>query len=322
MILIVSYPGEEHTADVVQRLERQGREVVQINLADFPAHRALELSWGTGKRPSYLIDGLNGPVDLRNAHAGWWRRICPYDVDKAIVNPSLRAFAASETAQAVSGMLDALPCNWVNPRKADEIAHHKPYQWAIAHEVGLRMPKTLVTNRPEAACRFVEEMGVGRTIFKAFLATQEAWRETRIVEREDLDRLDLVRYAPVIFQEYVEGVDLRITVVGSKVFAAEIDARKTRYPFDMRMVVGEAEVRSTELSEEVHTAVLKLQRRLGLYYGAIDMRRTPGGEYIFFEVNPAGQWLFVEQRTGMAISQAIADLLAEFEDSPLKEEAA
>jgi hypothetical protein len=52
------------------------------------------------------------------------------------------------------------------------------------------------------------------------------------------------------------------------------------------------------------------------------MRRTLNGEYIFFEVNPAGQWLFVEQRTGMAISQALADLLAELEERPVREEGA
>src|SRR5205823_7824564 len=112
-----------------------------INLADFPAHRGLELSWSTDKRPTYIVDGPNGLVDLSNASAGWWRRVCPYDVDRAIVSQSLRAFAESETAQAVGGMLDALSCDWVNPRRADEMAHHKPYQWAIAHEVGLCLPK-------------------------------------------------------------------------------------------------------------------------------------------------------------------------------------
>ena len=46
--------------------------------------------------------------------------------------------------------------------------------------------------------------------------------------------------------------------------------------------------------------------RLGLIYGAIDLRQTPAGDYVFLEVNPAGQWLFVEQRTGQPISEAIS----------------
>jgi glutathione synthase/RimK-type ligase-like ATP-grasp enzyme len=314
MILVVSYRDEEHTTDVVARLERAGREVVLIDMADFPSLTSLELTWANDTQPSYLVNGANGAVDLRRAGVGWWRRIRPFTIDDAIVVPSNRAFVESETGQAVGGRLDALPCVWVNDRGADEAAHRKPLQWAVAREVGLRLPRTLVTNKPEAARRFIDEVGLGRTIFKAFLASLDAWRETRLVEQGDLDKLEAVRFAPVIFQEYVEGVDLRITVVGDRMFAAEIDARATSYPFDMRMVIGEAAMQGVTLPPKVRTALLKLQRRLGLTYGAIDMRRTPDGEYIFFEVNPAGQWLFVEQRTGLPISQAMADLLIEFEN--------
>src|SRR5262245_55027128 len=114
MILVVSYAGEEHTVDVIQRLERQGREVLLVDLADFPA-RTLTLSWPSGASPSYVIEGPNGLVDLGATRVGWWRRVRPFSIDKAIVSPSIRAFAESETSQAVGGMLDALPCVWVNP---------------------------------------------------------------------------------------------------------------------------------------------------------------------------------------------------------------
>lgn len=316
MILVVSYRDEEHTTDVIARLQRAGREVLLIDMADFPSLASLALSWANDAEPSYLVKGVDGEVDLRRAGVGWWRRVRPFSVDQAVVVPSMRAFAESETAQAVGGMLDALPCVWVNNRGADEAAHRKPLQWTLAREVGLRLPRTLVTNSPEAARKFIGEVGLGRTIFKAFLASLDAWRETRLVEPGDLDKLDAVRFAPVIFQEYVEGVDLRITVVGERIFAAEIDARTTSYPFDMRMVIGESAMQGVTLPPKVRSALLKLQRRLGLTYGAIDMRRTRDGEYIFFEVNPAGQWHFVEHRTGLQISQAVADLLMDFENRP------
>ena len=216
--------------------------------------------------------------------------------------------------QAVYGMLDALECPWMNPRAADDTAHHKPWQWAVAQEVGLRVPRTLVTSHPEDARAFVETAGPGRVVFKAFLASLDAWRETRLVTAEDMARIDLVRLAPVIFQEYVDGVDLRITIVGDNVFPCAIDARRTRYPFDMRMVVGEAEVTPTELPATVRRDLLRLMRRLDLRYGAVDMRRTDDGEHWFLEVNPAGQWHFVEHRTGQPISEAIATELARLED--------
>jgi glutathione synthase/RimK-type ligase-like ATP-grasp enzyme len=51
-------------------------------------------------------------------------------------------------------------------------------------------------------------------------------------------------------------------------------------------------------------------KHLGLVYGAIDLRRTPEGEYVFLEVNTAGEFLFIEERTGQQISKALAEWLA------------
>ena len=310
MILVISYEGEEHTAGVVNLLRAEGREVVQIDLADFPVKSPMAITWSSDAKPKYEIETSAGMVDLANANVGWWRRVRPFVTHPEIKRRSDIAFVESETSQAVNGMLDALPCSWVNPREADSIAHHKPFQWTTAQQVGLRVPRTLVTSNPASAREFISEIGVGAVVFKAFLASTQDWRETRLIESSDVDRLELVKYAPVIFQEYIKGVDLRITVIGDNFYAAEIDAQHTRYPVDMRMVVGEAHVRSVILPAGLRKKLLALQRRLKLVYGAIDMRRTPEGDYYFLEVNPAGQWEFVEQRTDLPITRGMADMLA------------
>jgi glutathione synthase/RimK-type ligase-like ATP-grasp enzyme len=317
VILVVSYPNEQHTQLVVERLRARGRSVHLLDLADLPARDAVTFEWGPNGGTRYQLHTDAASVDLAEARVVWWRRVRPFTVDSSVTAPSARAFVASETTQAVYGALDSLSCAWVNPRAADDAAHHKPWQWGVARSVGLTVPRTLVTNRPEDARRFINEVGLGRTVFKAFLASLDAWRETRLVLQEDVDRLDLVRLAPVIFQEYVDGVDLRITIIGDRVFAGAIDARRTRYPVDMRMVVGEAEVGPTELPAKLRRQLIALLRSLGLRYGAVDMRRTDAGDYFFLEVNPAGQWLFVEERTGQPISDAIADELAALDARPV-----
>jgi glutathione synthase/RimK-type ligase-like ATP-grasp enzyme len=310
MILVVSYPDDEHTIAVVGRLRAAGREVALLDLSSFPARSGLELGYAAGREPEYLLDTDLGRVDATRARAGWWRRVRPYEVDPIVTAPHERVFAASETGQAIGGLLDALPCEWVNDPRRDEAAHHKPLQWAVAHRVGLAVPRTLVTNDPDAGRRFVTEVGVGSTVCKAFLASAHAWRATRLVDAADVARMDAVRFAPVIFQEYVPGVDLRVTIVGRRVLAAEIDASRTRYPVDMRVALGEADVRAVELPRSLRERLLALMARLGLRYGALDLRRGADGTYHFLEVNPAGQWLFVEDRTGLPISDALAGLLA------------
>lgn len=318
MILVISYPDEDHTIEVVRYLRETGREVALLCFADFPTRASIELNWASTGAPVYMINGPDGRFDLGDVRVAWWRRIVPFSVDPKINRPIDRSFSESESSQAVNGVLDALDCTWVNPRAADESAHRKPFQWEVAHRVGLHLPRTLVTNDPEAARSFIDQVGVRKTVFKAFLASIEEWRETRLVEMSDLARLDSVKYAPVIFQEYIDGVDLRITVVGNRLYTAEIDARQTSYPFDMRMVIGEANVRPIDLPLAARDSILRFMSELGLVYGAIDMRRTADGRFIFLEVNPAGQWLFVEQRTGLPISKAMADLLVAFHDSQHK----
>jgi hypothetical protein len=60
----------------------------------------------------------------------------------------------------------------------------------------------------------------------------------------------------------------------------------------------------------VEEKLLRLMQRLGLAFGAVDMRRTPDGRHVFLEINPAGQWLFVEDRTGQPITGALCSLMA------------
>jgi glutathione synthase/RimK-type ligase-like ATP-grasp enzyme len=315
-ILVISYPEEEHTDAVVTQLIDAGRHVERLDMAELPAAAGIIMRWRNEVAPSFeLLRAGAAPVDLAAVKVTWWRRVRPHTIHPALGDGEMRAFAESETTQAIGGLFDALRCRWVNPRSADESAHRKPYQWTVAQQVGLRVPETLVTTDPIAARRFIEMAAPGRVVFKPFLATTQSWRETRIIGPQDLDRLDLVRYAPVIFQHYIDGVDLRVTVIGEKIFAAEIDARGTIYPFDMRMVIGEAKVSAIELPKNAQHMLLMLQRRLNLDYGAIDLRRTDAGEYYFLEVNPAGQWLFVEQRTNLPITRAMADYLSQLEDS-------
>jgi glutathione synthase/RimK-type ligase-like ATP-grasp enzyme len=309
LIAVFSYPDEDHTTKVIDHLRQAGASHVLIDMGEFPAQRTVSLEWTSAGKGRFLVDDERGRIDFKDVQAVWWRRLRNFTIDEAVKRGQERYFADSETSQAVLGFLDSLGCPWVNPRAADEAAHRKPLQWTRAQACGLQIPWTLATTNAQDARDFIASLGDRKAVFKPFLATIEDWRETRIVTPSDVDRLESVKYAPVIFQEYIEGVDLRVTVIGGQIFAAEIDARDTSYPFDMRMVVGETSVKPTKLPEDVAAALLELMRNLGIVYGAADFRRTDDGVHYFLEVNPAGQWLFVEDRTDMPITAAIAAYL-------------
>lgn len=308
MILVVSYPGEEHTDAVCARLAAAGEPVHRLNLADFPARLPLACAWTSQAAPALRLLGAE-PIDLTVVDAVWWRRVQPFEIDPGVGPADRRQFVHSETEQAVLGMLDSIDAPWINPRLADDAAHRKPLQWTQAAAVGLTLPPTCVTTAPDEARAFCAAHHSAGVVFKPFLASIADWRETRLVEAEDLARLELVRLSPVIFQRRIQGVDLRVTVIGEALFAAEIDARDSSYPVDMRMVIGEAKIRAVDLPPVLSQRLLALMRRLGLVYGAIDLKQDEHGDYYFLEVNPAGQWQFVESRAGLPITQAHADAL-------------
>jgi glutathione synthase/RimK-type ligase-like ATP-grasp enzyme len=311
VIVIISHPNDPHAARVMELLRADGEPVLLLDISDLPARASLSVEYRNGGvgRIDYRTDSA-GVWDLTRARSVWWRRPQAPDLH-AVSDAHVLAFTHNEWQEAINGLWQLIGAPWMNPPAKDEVAGRKALQLKLASGLGLRIPRTLITSNPGEARAFVNAQGLGRTIFKTFSCTHNIWRETRLVGREELEKLEQVRLAPVIFQEYIEAAaDLRVTVVGRKIYAASICARETDYPVDFRMSLGQARTEAAELPPPVAEKLLALMDRLGLVYGAIDLRRTPEGDHVFLEVNTAGEFLFVEERTGQPIARAVADWLA------------
>lgn len=310
MILVVSHPGDDHAAAVMALLRRRGARPVLLDLARIPRQVHLAMTWdGRRAEDVRLVLGGGRSLCARDVEAVWWRRPGRFEPHPR-AERSRREFVFREYSAAFEGLWLGLEARWVNHPARDDAASRKPWQLTQAQRLGLAIPRTLVTNDPALARDFVRSCRPGGTVFKALSATPSDWRETRLVRRQELARLGLVRYAPVIFQEYVGGTDIRATLVGRRIFAAAVHAEETDYPADFRVVFDRARVEPVELPAPVERRLLRLAGSLGLAYAAFDLRRRPDGRYLFLEVNPSGQWLFVERRTGQPITEAVASLLS------------
>lgn len=311
MILIISAPNDIHAQAVMRELARQGAQQVHLlNLSEFPMQMDLTMQLGaSGGHDFTLTCADRTSIHMEQVSAVWWRRPQPFTLPANLTDPAYRHFALAEAATAFQGMWQASDALWVNNVARDAAASHKPWQLALAQEISLAIPETLITNNPDQArqfwARFPDEI-----IYKPFSANYHAWRETRLLKQEEHALADTIRLAPVIFQRYVPAiVDLRVTIVGEQIFAAEAHSQQGEYKVDVRF--------NTDIAYKPHTLpiavadkLLSLMRRLGLEYGAIDVRLTPEGEYVFLEINPAGQFLYVEQATGQPIAAALAQHLA------------
>ncbi|WP_406279456.1 hypothetical protein [Embleya sp. NBC_00896] len=123
---------------------------------------------------------------------------------------------------------------------------------------------------------------------------------------------DAVRTCPHLFQERVDKVaDVRVTVVGERTFAARITAPTD--VLDWRADYAHLNYDVVECPPEVTTGMQHMLRQFGLSFGAFDFAVTSAGEWWFLELNPNGEWAWVEDRTELPIASALADVLQDGE---------
>lgn len=205
---------------------------------------------------------------------------------------------------------------WINDPWAQEMAENKIYQLRTAIEVGLHIPDTIITSDPDEVRIFYKNHSKG--IVTKMLKTSpllDSVIYTNLVTKEAMERIDSVKMAPCIFQSVVQKqYELRITIVGDHIFPAKVYSQgdpETSLDWRKKPKLNDFEVKMeiTSLPEAITEKLKLLMARLGLRYGCIDMVVTPEGEHIFLEINPNGQWYFVQLRTEASIAEAIADLL-------------
>ena len=312
MILVISHEQDPHATTVVGHLQAAGQRVLLFNLSELPDRATLSIEYDRGGRPQIDFERNDGTrFRLNDVTAVWWRRPQAPDLS-AVTDPAINLFTSNEWNEAINGLWQLLSgARWMNNPVRDDAAGRKANQLRLAGEIGLQIPRTLITSDPTRVRAFLDACQPAGAVFKTFSCTHAVWRETSRLSAEHFRQLDAVRIAPVIFQEFIPAdCDLRITAVGGRLFPAAIRSKAGEATIDFRLTVGQAEVTAVSLPREIEIHLLNLLDRLGLVYGAIDMRRTPDGEYYFFEVNTAGEFLFIEDRTGFPISKTIAEWLA------------
>jgi glutathione synthase/RimK-type ligase-like ATP-grasp enzyme len=307
-VVVVSTARDEHARAVLAHLSRRRVPAALLDTARFPERAALALRLGGGGWRGGLRQRRAGAVDASRIGAVWWRRPEPYEV--AFRGPAADgAYCAADAA--VRALLRGRDVLWVNDPDREEPADEKPGQLALAARLGLAVPDSLVTNDPAAARAFVRERAEGETVHKNVTSARALWRTTALARERDRALFASVRHLPLLFQERVPAAaDVRVTVVGERLFAAEIDTPGRAPRVDHRSRIARARFRAVHLPRDVEAKVRRLVARLGLAYAAVDLVRRPDGEHVFLEVNPSGEWLFVERRTGQRITAAVADLVA------------
>lgn len=325
MILIISDPLDVHVRLVRQRLAELGADVARFDVGEFPLEAKITAEVSGSSPTRVVIRRELGDVDLSRVRTVWFRRLSPVRADPRL-SPEERAFATEETEAFLLSLAAALSDRFcVNPiahALATDRGRGKVSQLEAARRAGLAVPRTLVTNDPDEARAFVRSCDAG-AVYKPFRAptrTEEREGELKVatvyttkLDDAALARLDGVRAAPCIFQEHVaKRLDLRVTVMGERVFATEIHSQgdpRSAVDFRMHYDLERTPYSPHELPAEVKDRLLAVNRALGLVFGAFDLVLTPDGRYVFLEVNQQGQFLWLEAKTGQPLLENFCQML-------------
>jgi hypothetical protein len=318
MILILTAPDDEHADHVASKLRERDACFVRFNPAQFPREAEISLSYSPSGRENYILRVGEEQVDLNGLRAVWYRRPEPPVAHSEIGDDLVRDFAKQECKTFLQDLWNSLDCLWLpGPPSTDRQAQLKASQLKVAGELGFELPPTLITNSAADLLDFYN-LHNGAIVSKlagfSFSETVGATfsRYTELVTKRDIAYARAVGYCPMIFQAYVpKRFELRITVVGRQVFAAEIHSQASNHTrHDWRRYDDyQTPYFPHELPRDLELRCVRLVEQLGLCYGAIDMVLAPDGRYVFLEINPNGQYLWIEEETGLPISDAICELL-------------
>ena len=304
---------EDVTTDfIVQELKRQEIDFYRFNTEELSKSVKIDLNFE--KEKYLLIDKLdNKTYNLLDFTDIYYRRpeLPLYD-DEGLTDGE-KSFLQIEIYYTLEGVYRLLSGkHWFNNVFAIRNAENKIYQLLLAKEVGLTIPSTLISNHYDSVEQFLEK---GNHIVKpVHNARIKDEKHPQIVYTSEIKQT--IKKAEAEFnvnylQKKIEKrCDVRATFVEEKCFAVTIDSQELEETrVDWRK--GEHILHHTpiELPREIRLKCIQLMKRLDLHYGAIDFVLDKKGNYFFLEINPNGQWAWIEHLTGLPISKEIVKCL-------------
>jgi hypothetical protein len=307
------HDGVQLTIDAVERL---GGRAIRFDTDRFPTEQTLAIAYGGDDH--IALGGPTGPIDLGALDAVYYRRVAYGRHLPADMDPQLRAASAREIRAVVEGLLGALPVFQLDGLWTVRRASSKQLQARLARKAGLDVPRTLTTNDPAAVRTFAASCrrGLVAKMLSSFAVKGEGSEQvvfTSEVAPGDLDDLDGLALCPTTFQEKIEKkLEYRVTVVGTQVFASAVDSQASAITATdwRRDGAGLADAwRPRPLPRAIEDRLVDVMNGLGLQYGAADIIQTPDDRFVFLEVNPVGEYFWLDAQHGGAISRTLAEVL-------------
>jgi glutathione synthase/RimK-type ligase-like ATP-grasp enzyme len=316
-ILVITSDPDPHV-DAVKELLPDGCKILTLDPMRFSDIPPVILT------PTQL--GNNGRfsnIQLEDIDIVWYRKPRYLDIGRYPVDLEYQKYVDASIREMVQSLMYSLSeALWVSDYWNIKRGNNKLVQLKLAKKLGFSTLDTLITSDAAVAREFINRYNK-RVVTKplswgyAFNPENEDYYEyfyatslRDIPMKEIIDELSNLSYAPAIFQqEVVEGIDIRATIIGTQIYTCEIHKQKhSRTDWREYITTDELQFKTHTLPEEIYCKCIDMLDHMGLKFGVIEFKLDPKGNYWFMEINPNGQWLFVQDKCPeLNIAQGIAD---------------
>lgn len=274
--LVVGHSDDAHSAVLVASLRDAG----------------CSITWLRGDRPLPLLDDLLG--------RSWTSAVLRRTTAAPHPDPGVEEYLTTEVAEYVAA-LGALTPSWSWFPAAPAVvraAGVKPVQLHLARAAGLAVPDTHVGSDPAR----LAELGVGAGWVAKPLRAQRvvvAGRHRWLGTVRLGDGSGPVELAPAIYQTALDiAAEVRVVVVDGRVEGFRVCPPAEEY-VDLKDVAGRCHHVPVDVPDEVSAGLLTVLAGLGTRFASSDFVVTSSGTWVFLELNPNGQWYFLQEDTGV-----------------------
>lgn len=255
------------------------------------------------------------PISPKDISAVWLRRPEPIVCGPASSPES--GHCSEEWAEALEGFLAPIPFErWVNHPTANARAGHKIDQLAQARQLGLSVPKTIVTQDADELRAFYEQCQrriIVKPLSSGYIERLSARDDTLIytnrVGRSQLTRRQLLGRCPTLFQEeIVKSTDVRVCIIDGKFYSvalAATDEHGAQRVDVRRNNMRDVDYKALTLPARIKRLTKTLVESYRLRFAAVDYVVDMNGDWFFLEINPNGQWAWLDLEAGTSIGKGL-----------------
>ncbi len=314
-VLIISNKSDITSDFIVKQLNEKEIDFFRFNTDELT--KTISCTLDLHKNSFILYDTIKKEkVNLAEITAVYFRRPELPIIESDDLNRGEINLIQNEILYTLEGIYKLLrKAYWISPIYSIREAENKIFQLEVAKELNLKIPKSIISNQYEDVNEFYSSCDKNCIIKPIKSGLIEDENISKVIYTNLLDKMpssrEQINSCPNFIQSHViKKGDIRVTMVGEKAFAALIHSQEdSKTKVDWRINQDFLKHSRIELPSDIHNKCVKLLRHLNLRFGAIDFVLDKNEEFIFLEINPNGQWAWIEKLTGYQISHEITNLL-------------